>query len=73
MQSLLNNNSIIIEQTENFRLIAYLQGTASAAGIVAPAGFELGGFPAAAKLLQQQQMLMPPSEQGGPPPDPSDS
>lgn len=41
------------------RLIAYLQGTAGAVGaaIVAPPGFDLQGFPAAAKFLQQQQTL----------------
>lgn len=41
------------------RLIAYLQGTAGAVGaaIVAPPGFDLQGFPAAAKFLQQQQSL----------------
>lgn len=38
------------------RLIAYLQGTAGGA-IVAPPGFDLQGFPAAAKFLQQQQAL----------------
>lgn len=49
-----------------FRLIAYLQGTATAAGIVTPAGFELGGFPAAAKFLQQQQQMLLPQEQQQP-------
>lgn len=39
------------------RLIAYLQGTAGSAAIVAPPGFDLQGFPAAAKFLQQQQAL----------------
>lgn len=39
------------------RLIAYLQGTANGAAIVTPPGFDLQGFPAAAKFLQQQQML----------------
>lgn len=36
------------------RLIAYLQGTANTSAIVAPPGFDLQGFPAAAKFLQQQ-------------------
>lgn len=39
------------------RLIAYLQGTGGSAAIVAPPGFDLQGFPAAAKFLQQQQAL----------------
>ena len=39
------------------RLIAYLQGTGGGAAIVAPPGFDLQGFPAAAKFLQQQQAL----------------
>ncbi|OWR55339.1 hypothetical protein KGM_201351 [Danaus plexippus plexippus] len=36
-------------------LVAYLQGTATAAGIVPPPGFDLAGMPATAKLLQGPQ------------------
>ncbi|XP_060517861.1 oligodendrocyte transcription factor 2 [Cylas formicarius] len=58
---LLAKNYILMQANaleEMKRLIAYLQGTASAAGaIVAPPGFDLQGFPAAAKFLQQQQTL----------------
>ncbi|VVD04134.1 unnamed protein product [Leptidea sinapis] len=46
------------------RLVAYLQGTATAAGIIPP-GFDLAGFPAAAKFLQQ-----PTPGPMVPPPDP---
>ncbi|KOB66704.1 Class E basic helix-loop-helix protein 22 [Operophtera brumata] len=34
------------------RLVAYLQGTMTAAGIVPPPGFDITCLPAAAKLLQ---------------------
>ncbi|XP_017769727.1 PREDICTED: class E basic helix-loop-helix protein 23 [Nicrophorus vespilloides] len=55
---LLAKNYILMQANaleEMKRLIAYLQGTASTAAIVAPPGFDLQGFPAAAKFLQQQQ------------------
>ncbi|XP_050309829.1 class E basic helix-loop-helix protein 23 isoform X2 [Anthonomus grandis grandis] len=57
---LLAKNYILMQSNaleEMKRLIAYLQGTAGATGaaIVAPPGFDLQGFPAAAKFLQQQQ------------------
>lgn len=57
---LLAKNYILMQANaleEMKRLIAYLQGTANGAAIVAPPGFDLQGFPAAAKFLQQQQML----------------
>ncbi|XP_066138273.1 class E basic helix-loop-helix protein 23 [Euwallacea fornicatus] len=60
---LLAKNYILMQANaleEMKRLIAYLQGSnAAAAGgaIVAPPGFDLQGFPAAAKFLQQQQAL----------------
>ncbi|KAF7280380.1 basic helix-loop-helix family member olig [Rhynchophorus ferrugineus] len=60
---LLAKNYILMQANaleEMKRLIAYLQGTAGAtagAAIVAPPGFDLQGFPAAAKFLQQQQAL----------------
>ncbi|CAH1998074.1 unnamed protein product [Acanthoscelides obtectus] len=61
---LLAKNYILMQANaleEMKRLIAYLQGTAGAVGaataIVAPPGFDLQGFPAAAKFLQQQQSL----------------
>lgn len=57
---LLAKNYILMQANaleEMKRLIAYLQGAASTAGIVAPPGFDLQGFPAAAKFLQQQQIL----------------
>lgn len=59
---LLAKNYILMQANaleEMKRLIAYLQGTAGAVGaaIVAPPGFDLQGFPAAAKFLQQQQTL----------------
>ncbi|ERL89102.1 hypothetical protein D910_06479, partial [Dendroctonus ponderosae] len=60
---LLAKNYILMQANaleEMKRLIAYLQGTAGAgagATIVAPPGFDLQGFPAAAKFLQQQQAL----------------
>ncbi|XP_074029907.1 basic helix-loop-helix family member olig [Leptinotarsa decemlineata] len=60
---LLAKNYILMQANaleEMKRLIAYLQGTAGAAvgaAIVAPPGFDLQGFPAAAKFLQQQQTL----------------
>lgn len=56
---LLAKNYILMQANaleEMKRLIAYLQGTAGG-GIVAPPGFDLQGFPAAAKFLQQQQAL----------------
>ncbi|KPI94651.1 PREDICTED: class E basic helix-loop-helix protein 22-like [Papilio xuthus] len=52
---LLAKNYILMQASaldELRRLVAYLQSTASAAGIVPPPGFDLTGFPAAAKLLQ---------------------
>lgn len=55
---LLAKNYILMQANaleEMKRLIAYLQGTANTATIVAPPGFDLQGFPAAAKFLQQQQ------------------
>lgn len=55
---LLAKNYILMQANaleEMKRLIAYLQGTAAGAAIVAPPGFDLQGFPAAAKFLQQQQ------------------
>ncbi|RZC31794.1 class E basic helix-loop-helix protein 22 [Asbolus verrucosus] len=57
---LLAKNYILMQANaleEMKRLIAYLQGTAGSAAIVAPPGFDLQGFPAAAKFLQQQQAL----------------
>ncbi|XP_018561055.1 class E basic helix-loop-helix protein 22-like [Anoplophora glabripennis] len=59
---LLAKNYILMQANaleEMKRLIAYLQGTAGTVGaaIVAPPGFDLQGFPAAAKFLQQQQAL----------------
>ncbi|KAL1494836.1 hypothetical protein ABEB36_010363 [Hypothenemus hampei] len=60
---LLAKNYILMQANaleEMKRLIAYLQGTSAAAAgtaIVAPPGFDLQGFPAAAKFLQQQQAL----------------
>lgn len=49
------------------RIIGYLQGTAGAVGaaIVAPPGFDLQGFPAAAKFLQQQSLLPPDNSRRG--------
>lgn len=47
------------------RLIAYLQGTAGGSAIVAPPGFDLQGFPAAAKFLQQQQAMQEASRNDG--------
>ncbi|CAH1117617.1 unnamed protein product, partial [Phaedon cochleariae] len=58
---LLAKNYILMQANaleEMKRLIAYLQGTAGAtvgSAIVAPPGFDLQGFPAAAKFLQQQE------------------
>lgn len=57
---LLAKNYILMQANaleELRRLITYMQGTAAAGGIVAPPGFDLQGFPAAAKFLQQQQAL----------------
>lgn len=57
---LLAKNYILMQANaleELRRLIAYLQGTAVAAGICGPTGFDLQGFPAAAKFLQQQAMV----------------
>lgn len=59
---LLAKNYILMQANaleEMKRLIAYLQGTSggTSAAIVAPPGFDLQGFPAAAKFLQQQQLL----------------
>lgn len=58
---LLAKNYILMQANaleEMKRLIAYLQGTSgNGAAIVAPPGFDLQGFPAAAKFLQQQQLL----------------
>ncbi|CAK1544169.1 unnamed protein product [Leptosia nina] len=64
---LLAKNYILMQASaleELRRLVAYLQGTATAAGIVAPPGFDLAGLPATAKLLQPPN-LGPPA-----PPDP---
>ncbi|XP_063359020.1 class E basic helix-loop-helix protein 22 [Cydia fagiglandana] len=65
---LLAKNYILMQASaldELRRLVAYLQGTATAAGIVVPPpGFDLTGLPAAAKLLQPPT-LGPPA-----PPDP---
>ncbi|XP_028027851.1 class E basic helix-loop-helix protein 22-like [Bombyx mandarina] len=64
---LLAKNYIMMQASaleELRRLVAYLQGTATAAGIVPPPGFDLAGFPAAAKLLQ------PPAPGPPPPPEP---
>lgn len=58
---LLAKNYILMQANaleELRRLIAYLQGTAVAAGLCGPAGFDLQGFPAAAKFLQQQAMVV---------------
>lgn len=62
---LLAKNYILMQANaleEMKRLIAYLQSANGAVGavgaaIVAPPGFDLQGFPAAAKFLQQQQSL----------------
>lgn len=57
---LLAKNYILMQANaleEMKRLIAYLQGTGTGAALVAPPGFDLQGFPAAAKFLQQQQVL----------------
>ncbi|GJQ69706.1 hypothetical protein Trydic_g22277 [Trypoxylus dichotomus] len=57
---LLAKNYILMQANaleEMKRLIAYLQGTTATSAIVAPPGFDLQGFPAAAKFLQQQQQL----------------
>ncbi|XP_022908127.1 oligodendrocyte transcription factor 2-like [Onthophagus taurus] len=57
---LLAKNYILMQANaleEMKRLIAYLQGTTASSTIVAPPGFDLQGFPAAAKFLQQQQQL----------------
>ncbi|CAK1602842.1 unnamed protein product [Parnassius mnemosyne] len=65
---LLAKNYILMQASaldELRRLVAYLQSTASAAGIVPPPGFDLTGFPAAAKLLQ------PPAPGPPAPPEPS--
>ncbi|KAG7311290.1 hypothetical protein JYU34_002322 [Plutella xylostella] len=65
---LLAKNYILMQASaleELRRLVAYLQGTATAAGIVPPAGFDLAGFPAAAKFLQSGPSAVPP-----PPPEP---
>ncbi|KAL4712869.1 hypothetical protein ACJJTC_011939 [Scirpophaga incertulas] len=62
---LLAKNYILMQASaldELRRLVAYLQGTATAAGIVPPPGFDLASFPAAAKLLQ--------TPAPGPPPPP---
>ncbi|XP_050670616.1 class E basic helix-loop-helix protein 22-like [Leptidea sinapis] len=64
---LLAKNYILMQASaleELRRLVAYLQGTATAAGIIPP-GFDLAGFPAAAKFLQQ-----PTPGPMVPPPDP---
>ncbi|KAF5288995.1 hypothetical protein FQA39_LY03874 [Lamprigera yunnana] len=53
---LLAKNYILMQANaldELRRLVAYLQGSATTSGIVPPPGFDLGGFPAAAKFLQQ--------------------
>lgn len=65
---LLAKNYILMQANaleEMKRLIAYLQGTAGGAAIVAPPGFDLQGFPAAAKFLQQQQALQEARSDGG--------
>ncbi|XP_045470088.1 class E basic helix-loop-helix protein 22 [Harmonia axyridis] len=65
---LLAKNYILMQANaleEMKRLIAYLQGTAGGAPIVVPPGFDLQGFPAAAKFLQQQTM----QGESGPPSD----
>ncbi|KAL3281620.1 hypothetical protein HHI36_004826 [Cryptolaemus montrouzieri] len=57
---LLAKNYILMQANaleEMKRLIAYLQGTAGGSPIVVPAGFDLQGFPAAAKFLQQHQAI----------------
>ena len=57
---LLAKNHILMQANaleELKRLIAYIQGTTAAAGIIAPPGFDLQGFPAAAKFLQQQALM----------------
>ncbi|XP_072392566.1 uncharacterized protein Oli [Diabrotica undecimpunctata] len=56
---LLAKNYILMQANaleEMKRIISYLQGTSGAAAIVAPPGFDLQGFPAAAKFLQQQTL-----------------
>lgn len=65
---LLAKNYILMQANaleEMKRLIAYLQGTAGGAPIVVPPGFDLQGFPAAAKFLQSMQ------NESGPPNDSS--
>ncbi|KAF5288616.1 hypothetical protein FQR65_LT11987 [Abscondita terminalis] len=60
---LLAKNYILMQANaldELRRLVAYLQGTATTSGIVPPPGFDLDGFPAAAKFLQQHHSM--PSE-----------
>ncbi|XP_026487802.1 class E basic helix-loop-helix protein 22-like [Vanessa tameamea] len=64
---LLAKNYILMQASaleELRRLVAYLQGTATAAGFVPPPGFDLTTLPAAAKLLQ------PPNTGPPAPPDP---
>ncbi|KAK5646412.1 hypothetical protein RI129_004876 [Pyrocoelia pectoralis] len=63
---LLAKNYILMQANaldELRRLVAYLQGTATTTGIVPPPGFDLDGFPAAAKFLQQHHNIS--SEGGG--------
>lgn len=63
---LLAKNYILMQANaldELRRLVAYLQGSAAGAGIVPPPGFDLEGFPAAAKFLQQHHSM--PSENPG--------
>ncbi|CAH1102968.1 unnamed protein product [Psylliodes chrysocephalus] len=67
---LLAKNYILMQANaleEMKRIIGYLQGTAGAVGaaIVAPPGFDLQGFPAAAKFLQQQSLLPPDNSRRG--------
>lgn len=57
---LLAKNYILMQANaleELRRLVAYLQGSAAGATIVAPPGFDLEGFPAAAKFLQQHHTM----------------
>ncbi|XP_018334797.2 class E basic helix-loop-helix protein 22-like [Agrilus planipennis] len=57
---LLARNYILMQANaleEMIRLISYIQGTTTGAGIVIPPGFDLQGFPAAAKFLQQHHSL----------------
>lgn len=65
---LLAKNYILMQANaleEMKRLIAYLQGTNATAAIVAPPGFDLQGFPAAAKFLQQQQQIQAENARSG--------